>query len=55
MGSYAAADSYRPPGHLEAGSQDVAMQTSATQPASTFDSGAAGFDMASAPTMLHER
>ena len=50
--NYAAADSYRLPGHLEAGSQDVAMQTSATQPASTFDSGAAGFDMASAPTML---
>ena len=44
-------DSYRLPGHLEAGSQDVAMQTSATQ-CRTFDSGAAGFDMASAPTML---
>jgi hypothetical protein len=50
--NHAAADSYGLPGHLEASSQDVAMQTSATQSASTFDSGAAGFDMASEPTTL---
>ena len=50
--NYAAADSHRLPGHLEASAQDAAVQTSATQPAAAFDSGAANFDMAFEPPVL---